>query len=233
VIDAITIARKELKELFGERASRRGVFVQAASLALVLGILLPMSMAVAWHAALAVAVVPFLIAPSIIAVAIGADAFAGERERRTLETLLATPLTDRSIVVGKALAAVFASVSVAIAGMIVATVTLSLHGSELFVPQPELWAGAVLGAVSSSCLATALAIFLSLKIPVARSVQQMVSMVYILPVLFGGFIFAKVGFALDSWLHIFVIEAIVFGLGIAGLAVAAALFRRHRLFARR
>ena len=47
----------------------------------------------------------FLMVPMTVATVVGANAFAGEKERKTLEPLLYTPLTDAELFAGKALAA--------------------------------------------------------------------------------------------------------------------------------
>jgi hypothetical protein len=47
----------------------------------------------------------FLIMPLMFSSIIGAESFAGERERKTLESLLYTPTTDAELFVGKILAA--------------------------------------------------------------------------------------------------------------------------------
>lgn len=57
-----------------------------------------------------------LIIPMMTASDIAADAIAGERERRTLEGLLLTPLTDRGLFVAKLLGAWLPAVGIGIAG---------------------------------------------------------------------------------------------------------------------
>ncbi len=60
-----------------------------------------------------------LIIPMMTASVIAADSIAGERERRTLEGLLLTPLTDRELFVAKLLGAWLPAVGIGIAGGIV------------------------------------------------------------------------------------------------------------------
>ena len=50
--------------------------------------------------------------PGAVAAMVAADAFAGERERRTIETILSTPLRVRSIFLGKVAAAAAFAVAV-------------------------------------------------------------------------------------------------------------------------
>jgi ABC-2 type transport system permease protein len=232
--DTWTVARKELAELFGERLSRRGAMVQAVVLTVGLGVLVPREMAPMWLSGSPEAILLFLLLPSIIAGGIGADAFAGERERRTLETLLATPLSDVAVVAGKAIAAITAALAVSVASLAAAVITVNVtaHPLSLFVPAPQIWAGALLGALASSCASTAVALALSLRTPVARSVQQMVSLLFVLPAVLGTLLSRRLGFEF-TWPHVFELEAVVIVAGLAGLAAAAGRFHRDRLFLKR
>jgi ABC-2 type transport system permease protein len=234
MIDVWTVARKELAELLGERAVRRGVQVQTIVLVALLGVLLPSNNPQVWLLGSPYAIAMFLILPAVIAGSIGADAFAGERERRTLETLLATPLSDRAVVAGKALAATLAAVVVALVALLAATITVNLtaHPPALFVPAPLIIGGALLGALACSCVSTSVAIALSLRTPVARSVQQMVSLLFVIPALLAGMLAKRLGIAFD-WSNVFALEALVIVTGLAGLAWAAARFQRHRLYLNR
>jgi hypothetical protein len=65
-----------------------------------------------------------------------------------------------------------------------------------------------------------------------RAVQQVVSLLFVLPAALGGMLAERVGFAF-TWPRVFELEAIGIVVGLLGLAVAAARFHRDRLFARR
>src|SRR5262249_17060671 len=78
-----------------------------------------------------------LIAPALMPLlfimALMADSFAGERERHTLETLLATRLSDQSILLGKMAAGVLYAFGVLIVTLALALVTNNLiHGHGRF-----------------------------------------------------------------------------------------------------
>ena len=60
----------------------------------------------------------FLIVPLMVATVIAADSFAGERERRTLETLLYSPTTDRELFIAKLLSSWLAAVFIAFIGFL-------------------------------------------------------------------------------------------------------------------
>lgn len=70
----------------------------------------------------------FLIVPLLVSSGIAADSFAGERERKTLETLLYTPLTDLELFAGKVAGAWFTAVVVAMGGFILYAATVNLAG---------------------------------------------------------------------------------------------------------
>ena len=78
----------------------------------------------------------FVIVPFMVANVIAADSFAGERERKTLEALLFTPLTDAELLIGKLLAAWLPAMIVNVIGFVltsavVATATYTLFGRPL------------------------------------------------------------------------------------------------------
>jgi ABC-2 type transport system permease protein len=68
----------------------------------------------------------YLLAPMLVALVVAADAFAGEKERRTLEALLYTPMSDRELLAGKLLAAWVPAVSVSISGFFVYAAVVNL-----------------------------------------------------------------------------------------------------------
>ena len=58
----------------------------------------------------------FLIVPLMVSAVLAADAFAGEKERRTMETLLHLPVSDRDLFVAKFLTGFLPAVAVSWAG---------------------------------------------------------------------------------------------------------------------
>lgn len=61
----------------------------------------------------------FLIVPLMVSAVLAADAFAGEKERRTMESLLHLPVTDRELYVAKLLTAFLPAVAISWIGFIV------------------------------------------------------------------------------------------------------------------
>jgi len=72
----------------------------------ILGIVLPLSFRLRWIDLDSAPVLIMLYAPSMFVTSFIGDAIAGEHERHTLETLLASRISDRAILLGKVLVAV-------------------------------------------------------------------------------------------------------------------------------
>ncbi|MCG8470029.1 MAG: ABC transporter permease subunit [Gemmatimonadetes bacterium] len=114
--------------------------------------------------------------PMFLVTTVTADSFAGERERRTLETLLATRLSDGAILWGKWLAAV-----VWVAGAMLLSFPLGVLSLNLMFAQgpylPSI--GQVLATVAvafaAGGLGGALGILVSLRAASVRHAQQVLA----------------------------------------------------------
>jgi ABC-type Na+ efflux pump permease subunit len=73
----------------------------------------------------------FLIVPLMVSSVIAADSFAGEKERKTMEALLFTPITDRELFVGKLLAAWVPAQGVALLGFILYSFMVNLAAGRI------------------------------------------------------------------------------------------------------
>lgn len=60
----------------------------------------------------------FLIVPLMVSAVLAADAFAGEKERRTMETLLHLPISDRDLFIGKFLTGFLPAIAVSWIGFV-------------------------------------------------------------------------------------------------------------------
>jgi ABC-type Na+ efflux pump permease subunit len=84
----------------------------------------------------------FLIVPLMVSAVLAADAFAGEKERKTLETLLHLPITDRELFTGKLLSAYLPALAISWVGFLLFAVVSNavawpvLH--RIFIPT-GLW----------------------------------------------------------------------------------------------
>ncbi len=73
----------------------------------------------------------FLLIPILVASVTAASAFVGEKERRTIEGLLYTPLTDRELVLGKVIASLIPSVGVAWTSFVMYTIVVTVLGGPV------------------------------------------------------------------------------------------------------
>lgn len=98
----------------------------------------------------------FLIIPLMLATIVGANAFVGERERKTLEALLYTPASDAEIFLGKTVASLIPAVAIswgsfAIYAVVLNAVVWPLLGRPWFPTAPwwplMLWVGPAMAAL--------------------------------------------------------------------------------------
>jgi ABC-2 type transport system permease protein len=189
--DTLTVAWKEWREFRDQlfRLKRGGL--SALVVVGMLGIFMPLQMGELWlRSPLMLAYWP-LLASGMVSTLI-ADAFAGERERHTLESLLATRLSDSAILVGKVLAAVgygllftFANI---LTGYLVLTIK-ALGGGFVPVPIKQLLLIAALVILACAALA-GIGVFISLRASTVRQAQQTLGIIMMV-LLMGPFLFLQ------------------------------------------
>jgi ABC-2 type transport system permease protein len=111
-----------------------------------------------------------------------ADSFAGERERHTLETLLASRLSDRAILVGKTGAAIVYGWGLTMISIILSILTIKIgfaRGKILFYPLP-IALGIVGLRLLIAGLASSLGVLVSLRAATVRQAQQTFSIAFLL-----------------------------------------------------
>ncbi|MFL7890565.1 MAG: ABC transporter permease [Anaerolineales bacterium] len=179
--DISTIIWKESRELFIQRPGFRGGWMGLLIIVGVFGILFPYQSGIEWLSApttvLMWAWLPFILVNGVVA-----DSFAGERERHTLETLLASRLSDRSILIGKICSAIAYGWGIALIGMIVGLVTINVSnwaGKILFFP-PFIGVTMLSSSFLIAWLAADLGIIVSLKADSVRQAQQTLSVAFLL-----------------------------------------------------
>lgn len=128
----------------------------------------------------------FLMIPVMVASITASSAFVGEKERKTIEGLLYTPLTDRELVLGKVLTSVILSVGLAWASFIVYAIIVNGLGGlimgRVFFPTAT-WVVMILVLVPLvAILATCLIVAASGRATTMQGAQGL-SVLIILPVL--------------------------------------------------
>ncbi len=182
--DVLTVAWKEWKEYLLSGAGLKSGRLSLGIMVFVFGVMLPGQSGPEWLTSPALLVawgwVPLMLVAGVVA-----DSFAGERERHTLETLLASRLPDEAILFGKIVAAVVYAWSFVIVLLLVSLVTVNVmhwQGHLLLFPLPVL-AGAVGFSLLTSVLAASAGVLVSLRASTARQAAQALS-VGVLIVLF-------------------------------------------------
>lgn len=180
IADIVTVVRKEWLEILDQfMRFRRGGWTVLLVI-FFLGVFIPIQIGAEWATTTVMFFYwPFLTASMTSTVV--ADAVAGERERHTLETLLATRLSDRAILLGKVIAAVtygyaFALTNVAI-GMITVQVRFGAEATRMS------WSrfGVLLALIgSTSLLVSGLGLVVSLRAATVRQAQQMFGVFFLL-----------------------------------------------------
>ncbi len=134
----------------------------------------------------------FLIIPLIAASVIASDSFAGEKERRTIEALLATPVSDSEMFLGKMLVAFAAAMMSTLGSFIVYisvvdTISLGLFDGMLILPNLTWLLLIFLLAPTVSLASVGLTVTISARVKGFREAQQInaILIVPILVVVFG------------------------------------------------
>jgi len=187
ISDIITIIWKEIRELVLQRSGLRGGGIGLLIVLVVFGVLIPLQSGPDWLTSSTTIVlwawVPFILVNSVVA-----DSFAGERERHTLETLLASRLSDRAILIGKICSAIAYGWGITLFGILVALVVINVafnSGNLLFFPLPNGLAIFIFSFLVA-WLAAGLGVLVSLRASSVRQAQQTLSLaflVFLIPLL--------------------------------------------------
>ncbi len=240
ISDMITMIWKEWREIFLRRGGTRSGWLNVLIILGLMGVFMPIQGGTEW---LTNPVFPLLWSwlPIFMAINLVADAFAGERERHTLETLLASRLSDRAILLGKIGAAVFYAWGITVAGLLLGAVTVNVAhpGGPLFYTGLTFPLGLALSFLASLLVAS-IGTLISLNAPIARSAYQRLSIIimaiWLLPSLGLQFIPENVRSTLFAGLQSVNVMSVLAGalgglvvIDAALLVIAMSRFRRARL----
>jgi ABC-2 type transport system permease protein len=179
--DLWTVMWKEWREILFQRGIMRTGAVGLLILLLVFGIFLPLQMGRAWVQSPSV-LFYWLWVPLFLVSGVVADSFAGERERHTLEALLATRLSDRAILFGKLGAALGYGWGATLASLLLGLISVNLvygHGELLFYPAVVGWGILSLSLLGAGLVACA-GVLISLRAATVRQAQQTLSIAIML-----------------------------------------------------
>jgi ABC-2 type transport system permease protein len=132
----------------------------------------------------------FLVIPLIASSVIASDSFAGEKERKTIESLLATPISDSEMFLGKMLVSFSAAMFSTLSSFLVYTSVVDVLALGIFgrpiLPDLSWIILILLLAPAVSLASVGLTVTISAKVKGFREAQQ-INAILIIPILIGIF----------------------------------------------
>jgi ABC-2 type transport system permease protein len=171
--DLLTMMWKESKDMLFQKGWK--AWILPIFLLGILGVYLPLQSGLPWLDLSPIAIFVILWIPfSVITSYIG-DAIAGERERHTLETLLASRISDRAILLGKVMMTVGYAWGLALVGLVLGLVLVNLfhgHGTWTFYHPFDLFLEVLALSLLCCILGTSAGVLISLRSATVRQAQQ-------------------------------------------------------------
>lgn len=175
-----------------------------------------------------------LVIPLMVSAVLAADAFAGEKERRTLESLLHLPITDRDLFLAKVLGALIPAVVISwVSAVLYAVLCNAVSWPVADGPILPFWQWTLMVlwlAPALALLALGLLVVVSSRAKTTQEANQLGGAV-ILPLIFLAAAQAS-ALLLTPWPVVVAVGAAVWAAGIALVAVNATRFTRDRLASR-
>jgi ABC-2 type transport system permease protein len=175
--DFTAVFWKEWKEILLQRSAGGGG-LRPLIVVGVIGILLPVQMGPQRFFGLQPLLMVTIVSLAAIS-AVVADAFAGEKERHTLETLLASRLPDSAILFGKMAACLAYGWLISIITIVLGIITVNVanwNGHLLLYRDTASWLGLIFGPPLLGAGVTAAGVFVSLRAATVRNAQQTLSL---------------------------------------------------------
>jgi ABC-2 type transport system permease protein len=231
--DIWTMMWKESKDLLfqgGWRSLIRPLFVVG-----IIGVYLPLQLGSEWVSLTPIGMILLLWVPFFVVISFIGDAIAGERERHTLETLLASRMPDYAILLGKIVATSLYAWGMGLLSLLLGLVLVDLfrtQGHWIFYPL-DLFVVALILILLASLLATSAGVLVSLRVATVRQAQQILSISTIVFVFGVTFILRAIPANILSSLNYqqFLLGVMVFLIALDAILLALSFmsFRRSRL----
>jgi len=186
--DIFTVIWKERKGMFRFRGSRTR-FLMVLLGPLLMAVVFPLQAGPEWVEDLDSVLIAVFVPIILVSITIP-DSFAGERERHTLGTLLASRLPDRAILFGKVAVSVAFSWGVTLGTLLVGLVTVNVAHWEgrLLLLTPTIALADLALSFLLATLATGAGILISLRSKTVQEAQQTLTVVLIFPPMVLGMI---------------------------------------------
>jgi ABC-2 type transport system permease protein len=182
--DILNVMWKESKGLLRYSSSRwKAVVILLTPIAL-FGILIPIQfrdewLTTGWSVAVAI-ITPLMLITTTIA-----ESFAGERERHTLETLLASRLPDRAVLLGKLFVSILFGWGMTLLLLFVSMLVVNMldWDGRFRIYQPIILGSNLLTSLLMSGLVANLGILISLRSATVQSAAQTIMLMLFMPLM--------------------------------------------------
>lgn len=177
---------KESKGMLRHRGSRARFLVILLA-PFLLAVIFPLKHGAAWVQDLDSVFIAVFFPIILVSITIP-DSFAGERERNTLETLLASRLPDRAILFGKVAISVALAWGATLASIVVGLVIVNVAHWEghLLLLTPTLFLADVIVSFLLATLAAGAGVLISLRSQTVQEAMQTLTAVVLLPPMLLG-----------------------------------------------
>lgn len=165
----------------------------------------------------------FLVLPLMLSCVIAAEAFVGEKERKTLEALLYTPATDSELFLGKVLAALVPGIVYTWVNFAIFAVVVNISGfpimGRIWFPTASWWSLMIFIVPAVALLGVSATVIISTRVKTFMEAYQAsgVLVVFILLLMVAqatGFLFLSPLVAVLVGLAFLCIDAVLIGIGI-------------------
>ena len=237
--DILAVMWKEKKSVFRYRGSRSR-FLLVLLTPVLMAVVLPWQWGVEWVRQVPSVVISFIIPIVVVGITVP-DSFAGERERHTLGTLLASRLPDRAILFGKLIVSVVFAWAVTLVVLLASLITVNIifwEGDLILYTPVVAFADLTLSFLAAVLFAST-GVLVSMRAQTVQQAAQLLMSIFLVPGmllqvgLFVGLtqfrpLFDRLA-SYDGRILVAIVLAVLIVLGAAVLGAAVATFRRSRL----
>ena len=181
--DILTVVWKERKALFKVQGGRSRILLVMLT-PILLAVIMPLTFdgPEEWTDTVFSMLIAVIVPMMLVGVTIPGS-FAGERERNTLETLLASRLPDRAILIGKWSVSVVFAWLVTLAALLLGLVTVNIKfwGGGLVFYSPTVAIGDLLISLLIATTVAGAGVLISLRANTVQQASQTLMMIFLLP----------------------------------------------------
>jgi len=196
--DLKTVIWKERKLLFSQRGGRKQVILTLLVPTAIFAVLFPWQEGSGYFES-PLAIIASIFIPMLVVMLTIPESFAGERERHTLETLLASRLSDPDILFGKMIVSIVLALAIFLTAFVAAAVIANITDwtGQLMFYSPIVAIASITLSILVATISAAAGVLISLRSPTVREAQQTLMATIMFPVLLlgvvGTFVFTMDG----------------------------------------